>query len=142
MGQTQTVFLPPWVPSTDAEKQHENDFRDAIMKLSAKAGNFVTPHELHTHPEFSFDWVDHRPFAEAAYRADHRLFRLLPRLVPKRCGRSPNTIPSPGPVQHLHAPTPGLAAALPQRFPVASQHLRGGVLAQLLLARVRGQAAI
>ena len=85
MGQTQTVFLPPWVPSTPEEKAEEQRFRTAIMNLSTSAGNFLSPHELHQHPEFCFDWVEHRPFAEAAYRADARLFRLLPRVVPKRC---------------------------------------------------------
>ena len=89
MGQTQTVFLPPWVPSTPEEKEAEQEFREAIMKLSMSAANFVSPHELHTHAEFIFDWVEHRPFAEAAYRADVRLFRLLPRIVPKRCAALP-----------------------------------------------------
>ena len=84
MGQTQTVFLPPWIPSTEAETQHKQEYRDAIVKLSATASNFITPNAMHVHPEFNFDWVEHRPFAEAAYRADDRLFRLLPRLVPKR----------------------------------------------------------
>lgn len=88
MGQTQTVFLPPWVPSTEAEKRQETDFRDAIIKLSAAAANLIAPHPLHEDPEFNFDWVEHRPFAEAAYRGDKRLHRLLPRLVPKRCVRA------------------------------------------------------
>ena len=83
MGQTQTVFLPPWVPSTEAEKQCEDEFREAIMKLSATAANLIAPHPLHNDPEFCFDWVEHRPFAEAAYTGDRRLHRLLPRLVPK-----------------------------------------------------------
>ena len=39
---------------------------------------------LHDDPEFCFDWEEHRPFAEAAYRGDKRLHQLLPRLVPKR----------------------------------------------------------
>lgn len=84
MGQTQTVFLPPWVPTTEAEKLHEEEFRDAIVKLSAAAANLIAPHPLHDDPEFCFDWVEHRPFAEAAYRGDKRLHRLLPKLVPKR----------------------------------------------------------
>lgn len=84
MGQTQTVFLPPWVPSTETEKRHEPEFREAIVKLSSAAANLIAPHPLHEDPEFCFDWVEHRPFAEAAYRGDRRLHRLLPRLVPKR----------------------------------------------------------
>ncbi|KAL1512317.1 hypothetical protein AB1Y20_005579 [Prymnesium parvum] len=84
MGQTQTVFLPPWIPSTPEEKGQEEAFRAAIMQLSETPSHFLHPHEMHTHPDFSFDWVEHRPFAEAAYRADVRLFRLLPRIVPKR----------------------------------------------------------
>lgn len=84
MGQTQTVFLPPWVPATETEKRHEAEFREAILKLSAAAANLIAPHPLHLDPDFSFDWVEHRPFAEAAYCGDRRLHRLLPRLVPKR----------------------------------------------------------
>lgn len=84
MGQTQTVFLPPWVPSTEAEKLNEQEFQEAILKLSATAANLIAPHPLHDDPEFCFDWVEHRPFAEAAYSGDKRLFRLLPKLVPKR----------------------------------------------------------
>ena len=84
MGQTQTVHLPPWVPSTELEKASEAEFREAILKLSAAAANLIAPHPLHTDPEFCFDWVEHRPFAEAAYSGDKRLHRLLPRLVPKR----------------------------------------------------------
>ena len=84
MGQTQTVFLPPWVPSTEAEKQNEAEFREAILKLSQAAANLIAPHPLCQDPDFHFDWVEHRPFAEAAYKGDKRLHRLLPRLVPKR----------------------------------------------------------
>lgn len=84
MGQTQTIFLPPWVPSTEAEKENELEFREAIVKLSSAAANLIAPHPLSEDPEFCFDWVEHRPFAEAAYRGDKRLHRLLPRLVPKR----------------------------------------------------------
>ena len=67
MGQVQTVFLPPWVPSTEAEKANEAEFTEAIMKLSATAANLIAPHPLADHPDFVFDWVEHRPFAEAAY---------------------------------------------------------------------------
>jgi len=84
VGQTQTVFLPPWVPSTEAEKTNEEDFREAILKLSSTAANLIAPHPLYEDPDFCFDWVEHRPFAEAAYRGDKRLHKLLPRLVPKR----------------------------------------------------------
>ena len=84
MGQTQTVYLPPWVPSTEAEKLNEAEFQDSIMKLSATSANLIAPHPLHEDPDFSFDWIDHRPFAEAAYSGDKRLHRLLPKLVPKR----------------------------------------------------------
>ena len=84
MGQTQTVFLPPWVPSTEAEKRNEVEFRDQIIRLSGAAANLIAPHPLYEDPEFNFDWVEHRPFAEAAYRGDRRLHRLLPKLVPKR----------------------------------------------------------
>merc|ERR1719174_776159 len=55
-----------------------------MLKLSQAAANLIAPHPLHEDPEFCFDWVEHRPFAEAAYRGDKRLHRLLPRLVPKR----------------------------------------------------------
>lgn len=85
MGQTHTVFLPPWVPSTENEKLRERDFRAAVKQISQTAANFVNPHPLIEHPDFVFDWMEHRPFAEAAYRDDLRLFNLLPRLVPKRC---------------------------------------------------------
>lgn len=84
MGQTQTIHLPPWVPSTEVEKANEVEFREAILKLSTAAANLISPHPLHQDPEFSFDWVEHRPFAEAAYSGDRRLFVLLPKLVPKR----------------------------------------------------------
>ena len=73
-----------WVPSTEAEKQNEDEFREAMLKLSQAAANLIAPHPLHEDPEFNFDWVEHRPFAEAAYSGDKRLHRLLPRLVPKR----------------------------------------------------------
>ena len=84
MGQTQTVFLPPWIPSTEDEKRNAEEFRAAILRLSAAAANLIAPHPLHNDPEFCFDWVEHRPFAEAAYSGDRRLHRLLPKLVPKR----------------------------------------------------------
>ena len=71
-----------WVPSTEAEKQNEDEFREAMLKLSQAAANLIAPHPLHEDPEFNFDWVEHRPFAEAAYSGDKRLHRLLPRLVP------------------------------------------------------------
>ena len=61
------------------------EFTAAIKELSARAAHFVTPHAMHEHPDFSFDWIEHRPFAEAAYTGDTRLSKLLPRLVPKRC---------------------------------------------------------
>ena len=77
--------LPPWVPSTDAEKRAPAEFTAAIKELSARAAHFVTPHAMHEHPDFSFDWIEHRPFAEAAYTGDTRLSKLLPRLVPKPC---------------------------------------------------------
>ena len=69
MGQTQTVFLPPWIPTTEEEKASPEEFRAAVMKISAVASNFIAPHVLHEDPEFAFDWVSHRPFAESAYRA-------------------------------------------------------------------------
>lgn len=46
MGQTQTVFLPPWVPSTENERASEAEFREAIIKLSATAANLIAPHPL------------------------------------------------------------------------------------------------
>ena len=73
MGQTQTVYLPPWVPSTDAEKRAPAEFTAAINELRARAAHFVTPHAMHEHPDFSFDWIEHRPLAEAAYTGDTRL---------------------------------------------------------------------
>ena len=87
MGQTQTVFLPPWVPTTESEKQRKQEFTAAIRRIGHTAANLVSPHPLVEHPDFVFDWVEHRPFAEAAYREDPRLFKLLPNLVPKRCAR-------------------------------------------------------
>ena len=84
MGQTQTVFLPPWEPTTEEEKEHADEFRAAIQALSGRAANFVEPHPIHVDPDFAFDWVEHRPFAEAAYTGDLRLCKLIPRLVPKR----------------------------------------------------------
>ena len=83
MGASHTVFLPPWVPATETEKANEAEFRQAILRLSS-AANLIAPHPLHTESDFCFDWEAHRPFAEAAYRGDRRLHRLLPRLVPKR----------------------------------------------------------
>lgn len=83
MGQTQTVFLPPWEPTTEAEKARADEFRTAIRELSSHAANLLTPHAVHTEPDFSFDWVEHRSFAEAAYTGDAKLGRLIPRLVPK-----------------------------------------------------------
>eukprot|EP00965_Chrysotila_dentata_P254877 6212022-Pleurochrysis_carterae.AAC.6 len=84
MGQTQTVFLPPWVPATVMEKERADDFKARVLHISETTANFVQPHPMHSHPDFEFDWVEHRPFAEAAYRADKRLFKMLPRIVPKR----------------------------------------------------------
>lgn len=46
--------------------------------------NFVEPDPVVHSPDFPFDWETNRAFAESAYRADARLHRLLPRLVPKR----------------------------------------------------------
>ena len=89
MGQTQTVFLPPWEPTTEAEKARADEFRTAIRELSSHAANLLTPHAVHTEPDFSFDWVEHRSFAEAAYTGDAKLGRLIPRLVPKQCARRP-----------------------------------------------------
>ena len=63
---------------TDAEKANESEFTEAIMKLSATSANLIFPHPLQEDPDFVFDWVEHRPFAEAAYRGDKRLHRLLP----------------------------------------------------------------
>ena len=85
MGQTQTVFLPPWEPTTEAEKARADEFRTAIRELSSHSANLLTPHAVHTEPDFSFDWVEHRSFAEAAYTGDAKLGRLIPRLVPKQC---------------------------------------------------------
>ena len=89
MGQTQTVFLPPWEPTTEAEKARADEFRTAIRELSSHAANLLSPHAVHTEPDFSFDWVEHRSFAEAAYTGDAKLGRLIPRLVPKQCARRP-----------------------------------------------------
>jgi len=83
MGQTQTVHLPPWIPATEQEKANVVEFREAILKLSTATANLIAPHPLHADPEFCFDWVEHRPFAEAAYSGDRRLHRLIPKLVPK-----------------------------------------------------------
>ena len=85
MGQTQTVFLPPWEPTTEAEKERADEFRAAIQELSRHSKTFLEPHPIHESADFSFDWVDHRPFAEAAYTGDARLGKLIPRLVPKQC---------------------------------------------------------
>ena len=94
MGQTQTVFLPPWEPTTEAEKERADEFRKAIRELSSHSANFLTPHAVHTEPDFSFDWVEHRTFAEAAYTGDPKLGQLIPRLVPKQCAPL-RTHPSP-----------------------------------------------
>lgn len=85
MGQTQTVFLPPWEPTTEAEKERADEFRTAIRELSSRSANFLKPHSVHTEPDFSFDWIEHRTFAEAAYTGDPKLGQLIPRLVPKQC---------------------------------------------------------
>lgn len=105
MGQTQTVFLPPWVPTTEEEKAREAEFRDTILKIGASASNFVSPHPVVDSPDFEFDWVEHRPFAEAAYRADGRLLQLLPRLVPKRCASRPSA-PRAAPAHPTPVATP------------------------------------
>mmetsp|Transcript_14830 Transcript_14830/g.30045 ORF Transcript_14830/g.30045 Transcript_14830/m.30045 type:complete len:292 (+) Transcript_14830:58-933(+) len=83
MGQTQTVYLPPWEPTTETEKERADEFRTAIQELRNHSANFLNPHSSHTDSDFSFDWTEHRPFAEAAYTGDARLGRLIPRLVPK-----------------------------------------------------------
>ena len=84
MGQTQCVFLPPWVPTTEAEKAHEDAYREEMLGISASARNLLVPHATAQRADFCFDWDTHRPFAEAAYREDRRLWQLLPRLVPTR----------------------------------------------------------
>ena len=119
MGQTQTVFLPPWEPTTEAEKERADEFRAAIQELSRHSKNFLEPHPIHESADFSFDWVDHRPFAEAAYTGDARLGKLIPRLVPKQCAPC----------------APSLALELELRTQLtrpphaAAQRVRGGLLA-------------
>ena len=85
MGQTQTVFLPPWEPTTEAEKERADEFRSVIRGLSGHSANFLSPHSAHDEPDFCFDWIEHRTFAAAAYTGDPRLGQLIPRLVPKQC---------------------------------------------------------
>ena len=111
MGQTQTVFLPPWEPTTDAEKERAEEFRKAIRELSSHSANFLTPHAVHTEPDFSFDWVEHRTFAEAAYTGDPKLGQLIPRLVPKQCAplllhTTPRLGPSPWSQAHTNPRPP------------------------------------
>ena len=172
MGQTQTVFLPPWIPSTEAEKVNEAEFREAIMKLSSAAANLIAPHPLHEDPEFCFDWVEHRPFAEAAYRGDKRLHRLLPKLVPRRfvtlhshhrlnasssddCCCSIHTIAvlfyrvcvclADRPEALVCASFLCLlltCSRVRPRLSASPQHIRGGLLAQLLLACLCRQAPL
>ena len=89
MGQIQTVFLPPWEPTTEGEKEKPDEFRTAIQSLSNHSANFLNPHSVHTEPDFVFDWCEHRTFAEAAYTGDAKLGRLIPRLVPKQCAPLP-----------------------------------------------------
>ena len=118
MGQTQTVYLPPWVPSTDAEKRAPAEFTAAIKELSARAAHFVTPHAMHEHPDFSFDWIEHRPFAEAAYTGDTRLSKLLPRLVPKRCADAARAAAAARLLAGARRPPP----ALPHARRVSEEH--------------------
>lgn len=81
-------------------------------------------------PDFPFDWQTHRAFAESAYRNDTRLYKLLPRLVPKhvseedfwrnyfshvyavkcRFANSPPALPEP-PTAPPTAPLPGVVVA-------------------------------
>jgi len=84
MGSEHSVFLPPWEAETEAEKARADDFRAAVKSLSNSTANFLVPHVLSSDPAFTWDWVEHRPFAEAAYQSDERLTKLIPRLVPSR----------------------------------------------------------
>jgi len=54
------------------------------LQRSSKAGHFLAPHPLAEDPDFTWDWVAHRAFAESAYQKDARLTSLIPRLVPSR----------------------------------------------------------
>ncbi|KAJ1628342.1 hypothetical protein T492DRAFT_841658 [Pavlovales sp. CCMP2436] len=111
MGNTQTVYLPPWVPATDEEHANADAYTEAVRAISAVRllapplvapatrlptsprlhpgshltvpRNFIEPDAVVHSADFSFDWTTHRAFAEAAYRGDVRLGKLLPRLVPK-----------------------------------------------------------
>ena len=68
MGQTQTIFLPPWVPSTETERANEPEFREAIIKLSAAAANLIAPHPLHDEQGGGgMDLGDGMPSADAAF---------------------------------------------------------------------------
>jgi len=84
MGNEQTIYLPPWMPSTDEEKEHEEEYAKAICAISQVPRNFVEAHPVSQSPDFPFDWSVHQPFAEAAYREDANIYKFLPRLVPKR----------------------------------------------------------
>ena len=84
MGSEHSVFLPPWEAETEAEKARADDFRAAVKSLSNSTANFLVPHVLSSDPSFTWDWEEHRPFAEAAYQSDERLTKLIPRLVPSR----------------------------------------------------------
>ena len=142
------------------------------MKLSSAAANLIAPHPLHEDPEFCFDWVEHRPFAEAAYRGDKRLHRLLPKLVPRRfvtlhshhrlnasssddCCCSIHTIAvlfyrvcvclADRPEALVCASFLCLlltCSRVRPRLSASPQHIRGGLLAQLLLACLCRQAPL
>lgn len=132
MGQTQTVFMPPWEPTTEAEKERTNEFRTAILGLSNHSANFLTPHHSVHESDFSFDWFEHRTFAEAAYTGDVRLGQLIPRLVPKQCAPLPLAFPwffhhSPWSQADTHW---------------CAQRVGGGFLAELFFTCLRRQAII
>jgi hypothetical protein len=84
MGGQVSVYLPPWEPETEDEKARAVEFREAVKAVSLQSSNFLTPHALADDPDFTWDWVEHRAWAEAAYQNDARLTSLIPRLVPSR----------------------------------------------------------
>jgi hypothetical protein len=35
MGNTQTIYLPPWVPTTEEEKAHGEEYTKAVLAISS-----------------------------------------------------------------------------------------------------------
>ena len=97
MGQTQTVFLPPWEPTTEAEKERADEKAENSATVDeAKAGLEAV--------EMAIDILD-KFYKTAANRAK-KILRLFCRALSMTC-RTPASMP----VRHMEVPRAPRAAS-------------------------------